>query len=157
MGLMRKLAGAMKGRRGNLITGIVSLGAEGWTVIWVSDGAEPTRIHAPTLTGAADQAAAAVAALHASHPPVPGAELQLAIYPWDYLRNGPIFEIDAGPAAFTAHDIQGVCSTIVHGQALEDLVSAVRRAAEASARGSMFLWVRPVDSLPTYQPPIQDS
>jgi hypothetical protein len=157
MGVMRKLAQAMKWLPGNLITGIVSLGAEGWTVTWISDGAEPGPVHAPTLIDAADQAAAAVAALHASHPPVPGAELQLAIYPWDYRRGGPIFDIDAGSGGFTAHDIQAVCSTVVHGQTLEDLVSAVERAADPSAGGSMFRWIRQVAGLPTYQPQIDDS
>lgn len=96
------------------------------------------------------QGAAAVAALYAQQPPVPDAELQLAIYPWGY-QGGPIFDISGHAGALTALDIQG-SERSVSGATLEDLVAAVRQIPDLPADDSMFRWVRQVASLPAASP-----
>jgi hypothetical protein len=55
-----------------------------WSVNSVSDGKRPADVYAPTVTQAVEQGSAAVAALFAHYPAAPAAELQMAIYPWNY-------------------------------------------------------------------------
>lgn len=129
-----------------MITGLVGPEKKGgWSVQWVADGACPQPIAAATLTEAVDGAAAAAAEFYARHNPIPGAELQLAIYPWKYKR-GPMFDIDGQAGAFTARDIQGSDLQIA-GPTLEDLVEAVRHMTNIRQGDSMFRWIRQIASL----------
>ncbi len=145
--LLRRLLGAKKRQPAALITGAVGADpAGGWSVTWTGDGLWPPRIQASSLTQAADQAAAAVAVLYARHPPLPDAELQLAICPWAY-HSGPIFDISGYAGALTARDILG-SERSVSGATLEDLVAAVRQFSGLPADDSMFRWIRQVTSLP---------
>ena len=154
---MAKLVGRwLRGKErqpASLITGLAGPDKKGgWSVAWAGDGACPPRVHAETLTQAADQAETAVAALYASFPPVADAEFQLAIYPWAY-QGGPMFDISGDAGAFTAHDIQGGGQS-VSGATLEDLVEAVRQLADVPDDDSMFRWIRQVATLPLpAQPP----
>jgi hypothetical protein len=144
---LRRALGGKDRQPADLITGLIGPEKKkgGWSVSWVTDGAAPPSLHAPTLTQAADQAAAAVAALYAAAPPIPDAELQLAICPWNY-RDGPMFDIDGHPGSLTAHDIQGSDLT-VNGATLEDLVAAVEHMPDIPSDDSMFRWVRQITSL----------
>ena len=145
--LLRRLLGGEERQPAALITGIVGADPKGgWSVAWAGDGLWPPRLHAAALTQAADQAAAAVATLYAQHPPVPDAELQLAIYPWRY-QGGPMFDISGHAGGLTARDIQG-SERSVSGATLEDLVAAVRQIPDLPVDDSMFRWVRQVTSLP---------
>ena len=87
-----------------------------------------------------------VASLYAGHPPVEGAELQLAIYPWHY-DDGPMFDIAGQQGAFIARDIQG-SDLAVQGTTLEDLITAVERMPDVPPDNAMFRWIRPIASLP---------
>jgi hypothetical protein len=106
---------------------------------------EPADIRAWTLTEVIDSAAAAVASLYAKYPPVDGAELQLAIYPWAY-DGGPIFDVGGQKGSFNARDIQG-SDHAIRGASLEDLVTAVERLPGLPPDDSMFRWIRPIASL----------
>jgi len=144
--LLRRIVGGKARLPAALITGLVGPEKKGgWSVTWVGDGAWPPKIDAASLTDAAEQASSAVAALYAQHPPVAEAELQLAIYPWDY-RSGPIFDIAGHAGAFSARDTQG-SERSVAGEALEDLVDAVQQLTDLPSEDSMFRWIRPVASL----------
>jgi hypothetical protein len=143
---LRRLLVGKKRQPDALITGLVGPEKKGgWSVSWVGDGAWPPRIDAESLTHAVDRASSAVAALYAKYPPVAGAELQLAIYPWNY-RGGPIFDIAGHAGAFTARDIQGSDRSIA-GETLEDLVEAVRQIMDIPDEHSMFRWIRQIASL----------
>ena len=146
--LLRRLLGGKERQPAALITGVIGPDPNGgWSVTWAGDGLWPSGVHASSLTQAADQAAAAVAALYAQHPPVADAELQLAIHPWEY-KGGPMFDISGQAGGLTARDIQG-SERSVSGKTLEDLVAAVRGLPDLPAEDSMFRWVRAVASLPT--------
>jgi hypothetical protein len=118
--LLRRALGGKDRQPAALITGVIGPAEKngGWSVSWAGDGAWP---------------------------PIPGAELQLAIYPWNY-RGGPMFDIDGHPGSFTAHDIQGSDLT-VYGATLEDLASAVEHMPDIPADDSMFRWIRQITSL----------
>ena len=149
--LLRRLLGGKQRQPAALITGVVGEDRKGgWSVTWAGDGLWPPDVHAASLTQAADQGAAAVAALYAQQPPVPDAELQLAIYPWRY-QGGPIFDISGHAGVLTARDIQG-SERSVSGATLEDLVAAARQIPDLPADDSMFRWVRQVASLPAASP-----
>jgi hypothetical protein len=139
------------GRPADLITGVVGRRKDGgWSAFFMSEGLAPADVRAWTLADVVAAADAAVAALYAQHPPVEGAELQLAIYPWDY-RRGPIFDIAGEPGAFSARDIQG-SDVEVRGATLEDLATAVEGLPGMKPNDAMFRWIRPIASLPV--PPI---
>jgi len=129
-----------------LTTGVLTYDGGQWAVTWLGEGVLPGPAAAPGLTAAADRAAADLAALLASHPPVPGAELQLAIYPWDF-DDGPIFDVEGGPGAFIARDLVGQHPEPVRGAALEELVAAVAPLPGAGEGKAMFRWVRPATAL----------
>jgi hypothetical protein len=143
-----RLLGGKKRRPATLITAVAGPDTDGggWSISWAGEGVWPPRVRAGSLTEAADRAASAVAALYARYPPLPGAELQLAIYPWDY-RGGPMFDITGQAGALRARDIQG-SDRSVSGATLEDLVDAVRDMPGLPGDDSMFRWIRPVASLP---------
>jgi hypothetical protein len=147
MGRLRRFLGGRDRGPGDLITGVVSSRADSWQVIWAGDGAQPASLRAPSLSDAAEQASAVVAELYASLPPNPAAELQLAIYPWEY-RDGPIFDVSGSPGGFAARDLENSFPA-VHGAALEDLVAAVEPMPGAGPGHCMFRWIRPVSALPT--------
>lgn len=145
--LLRRWWLGRAGRPAALITGIAGPEKDGgWSVSFVSDGLEPAEVRTWTLTEALDGAAAAVASLYAEHPPVEGAELQLAIYPWDY-RGGPMFDVAGQHGSFTARDLQG-SDVAVQGATIEDLVTEVERKPDVPPKNSMFRWIRPIASLP---------
>lgn len=146
-GLVRRVLLGKLSVPAGLITGVVGPTAEGgWAVLWVGDGAGPSTLRAPTLTQVIDKAAAEVAELYARYPQISGAELQFAIYPWEY-KVGPIFDITAGPDLFTARDIQG-SDQEVQAATLEDLIVAVEKTRGIGVRDAMFRWARPIASLP---------
>jgi hypothetical protein len=147
MGRLRRLLGARDRGPADLITGIVTARADDWQVTWAGDGAQPASMQASSLSDATEQASAAVADLYASLAPNPAAELQLAIYPWDY-RDGPIFDVSGSPGGFTAQDLDNSFPA-VQGAALEDLVTAAEPMPGAGPGHCMFRWVRPVSALPT--------
>jgi hypothetical protein len=131
-----------------LITGIAGPETDGgWSVSFVSDGLAPADVRARTLTEVIDGAVAAVASVYAGHPPVDGAELQLAIYPWKY-DDGPMFDVTGQQGSFSARDIQG-SDLAVQGDTLEDLVLAIERTPEVPPNNSMLRWIRSIASLPT--------
>jgi hypothetical protein len=145
--LLRRLGAGKERPPGTLITGVIGPDKKGgWSVSWAGDGAWPPPIQATSLTQAADRAASAAAALYAKHPPMADAELQLAIYPWDY-KDGAIFDISGDVGALTARDIQG-SDRSVSGATLEDVVEAVRQMTDIPDGHSMFRWIRQVASLP---------
>jgi hypothetical protein len=129
-----------------LLTGVISAENDQWTVSWTSDGGkEPPGFSAPNLTDAAQQATAAAVAAHAEDRRAPGDELQFAIFPWDYGKNAPMYDIGGTFGQFTAHDIQGSEREITAGS-LEELVVALSR--EPSGDEAMLRWVRRFDELP---------
>jgi hypothetical protein len=145
--LVRRVLLGKRAVPADLITGIVGPEAEGdWCVFWAGDGASPSTVRALSMTQVIDEAASEVAALYARHPQVSGAELQFAIYPWNY-RGGPIFDITARPGLFTAHDKLGSDQEF-QAATLEDLIVAVEKTRGVGAEDSMFRWVRPIASLP---------
>lgn len=144
---LRRILGARERTPAALITAALNPDNNGgWAVSWAGDGVLPRAIHCATLVQAVDEAATAVATLYGRYPPVPEAELQLAIFPSRY-RGGAMFDIGGHPGAFSAHDIQGSDRTVA-GATLEDLLQAVRKIDDIPEGHYMFRWVRPVASLP---------
>jgi hypothetical protein len=144
--LLRRLWLGKAGRPAALITAVAGREKEGgWSVFFVSEGLEPREVRAWTLTEVIDGAVAAVASLYAKHPPVDGAELLLAIYPWEY-RRGPMLDIAGQQGSFSARDLHG--GLVVRGATLEELVTALERAPGVPPNDSMFRWIRPIASLP---------
>ena len=133
-----------------LICGVITREIDSWTVVWDDERIQPTEIRAPGLTEAADQAAVLAVAHQAAQPLGQDAELQLAIYPWDYV-DGPMFDITAGPSGFTATDMLGIARAPLQGSSLEDLVFAAGNLTDRRAAGAMLMWTRPVAELA--QPP----
>jgi hypothetical protein len=119
-----------------------------WAINWMSDNTkkEPPEFEAASLTEAVDQAATAALALWSTRPPIPGARLDFAIYPWRYGRNGAIYEISGSPGGFTARDTVG-SNREVQAPSLEGLVEAVSH--EPGGDAAMLRWVRPFAELPT--------
>lgn len=147
-GWLRRVWVGKAGRPADLITGVVGPEKDGgWSGFFMSEGLEPADVRAWTLTEVVDAADAAVASLYAKHPPVEGAELQLAIYPWGDYRRGPMFDVTGQPGSLTARDIQG-SDAVVQGATLQDLVTAVERMPGMTLNDVMFRWIRPVASLP---------
>jgi hypothetical protein len=132
-------------RRGHLLTALIGPSADGWSVTWTRVGRTPRPLSAPTLTAAAEQAAAAAIRRWQSRPPRATAELTLAIYPTNDKR-GPILEVSGPPGNFTATNPES--GITVHGATLEDLVAAAHRAVEPPARGFILHWTRPITALP---------
>lgn len=130
-----------------MITGVAGQEEDGgWSVFFLGDGLEPADVQAWTLTEVIDRAVAAVASLYARYPPVDGAELQFAIYPWHY-EDGPMFDIQGSPGSYRARDNQG-SDLAVQGATLEDLVAAIARMPEVPPDNSMLRWIRSIASLP---------
>jgi hypothetical protein len=119
-----------------------------WAISWMSDNTkkEPPEWEAASLTEAVDEAATAALALWSNRFLVPGAQLDFAIYPWRYGRNGAIYDISGVPGDFTARDIVG-SDREVRAPSLEGLVEAISR--EPGGDVAMLRWVRPFAELPT--------
>jgi hypothetical protein len=79
-------------------------------------------------------------------PLIPGAQLDFAIYPWRYGKNGAIYDISGRPGHFTTRDIMGSNSE-VQALSLEGLVEAVSH--EPGGDAAMLRWARPSAELPT--------
>lgn len=145
--LLRRWWLGKAGRPADLITGVAGPDKDGgWSAFFVSEGLEPAEVRGWTLTEVADRACAAVAALYAQHAPVDGAELQLAIYPWDY-KGGAMFDVAGRQGEFAARDIQG-SELAIEGATLEDLVAAIVRLGTPASEDSMLRWIRPIASIP---------
>lgn len=136
-----------------LLTGILSASPgdrDGeWEVIWVGDGGgckEPRKFVAASLSEAAGQATTSALALYAVGELAPDAELQFAIYPWDYGKNAPIFDVSGGPGSFTATNMFDDSAPVVSAGTLEELVAEVGRQPEGAA--AMLRWGRPFAGLP---------
>ncbi|HKE66545.1 MAG TPA: hypothetical protein VKB59_18095 [Micromonosporaceae bacterium] len=99
-------------------------------------------MRASTLTELVEQASAAVTDLYARYAPVAGAELQFAIYPWDYHR-GPMFAVEKHNQLFIATDELGGGHKL-QANSLEELITAGEHDFGAD---SMFHWIRPVAAL----------
>lgn len=139
-------------RTGNgLLTAIISAGTgrhDGeWEVIWIGEGGkEPRRLVTTSLSEATEQATTAALAHIAEGRLIPEAELQFAIYPWDYGKMAPMYDITAEDGWYHAHDIVANSPDIA-APTLEELVEQM----SAKPRGSeaMLRWVRRFQDLPT--------
>jgi hypothetical protein len=128
-----------------LLTGVISREGDSWRVFFVGDGKnEPAEFVAAGLTAATDQAATQALALYLRRPPAPAAELQFAIYPWDYGKDGGIYDIGGGPGQFSARDLQGSDQQVT-AATLEDLVEALRQQPGGDI--AMLRWNRSFDEL----------
>jgi hypothetical protein len=135
-----------------LLTGILSASPgdrDGeWEVIWVGDGGgckEPRKFVAASLSEAAGQATTSALALYAVGELAPDAELQFAIYPWDYGKNAPIFDVDGRPGSFTASNLFDEAAAPVLGATLEELVAHV--GMQPGGDAAMLRWARPFAGL----------
>lgn len=141
---------ALLGRRRQalgLLTGIISERDGVWEIAWVGDGSrQPRRFEAPGLSEAANQATTAALSLWVVGPADPDAELQLAIYPWDYGDKAPMYDITRRDGVYQAHDIV-TASPDVAAPTLEELVGQI--ALQPLGNQAMLRWVRRFADLPT--------
>lgn len=134
-----------------LLTAIISAGwddHEGeWEVIWVGRVARSlTEMVATSLSEAADWATTAALVHFTEGLLVPDAELQFAIYPRDYGKMAPMYDITAEAGQFEAHDIVGDSPDIA-APTLEELVEQM--TLQPSGNEAMLRWVRSFADLPT--------
>jgi hypothetical protein len=137
--------------RNGLLTAIISAGTghhKGeWKVSWIGEGGnEPPRMIAPSLSEACAWAATAALAHFAEGRLRPQAELQFAIYPWDYGTMAPMYDITAEAGRYYAHDIVSDSSDIA-APTLEELVEQM--AVQPAGNEAMLRWVRRIQDLPT--------
>jgi hypothetical protein len=137
--------------RNGLLTAIISAGTgrhEGeWEVIWVGEGGtDPQRMVAASLSEACEWAATAALAHFAAGRLRPDAELQFAIYPWDYGKMAPMYDITAEAGQFCAHDIVS-SSPDIAAPTLEELVE--KMAVQPGGSEAMLRWKRRFQDLPT--------
>jgi hypothetical protein len=137
--------------RNGLLTAIISAGAgrhEGeWEVIWIGEGGQkPRRLVTTSLPEAAEQATTAALANFVESRLIPEAELQFAIYPWDYGKMAPMYDITAEDGLYHAYDIVADSPDIA-APTLEGLVEQM--AAQPGGSEAMLRWVRPFRDLPT--------
>jgi hypothetical protein len=135
-----------------LLTAIISAGSgqhEGeWEVIWIGErGArDPQRMVATSLSEACAWAVTAALAHFAAGYVLPEAELQFAIYPWDYGKMAPMYDITAEADQYRAHDIVSDSPDIA-APTLEELVEQM--AVQPRGSEAMLRWVRRFQDLPT--------
>jgi hypothetical protein len=137
--------------RNRLLTAIISAGwdfREGeWEVIWVGEGGkEPARMVATSVSQAAERATAAALAHFAEGRLVPDAELQFAIYPWDYGKDAPMYDITVDASQYWAQDIVAGGPAIA-APTLEELVEQM--ALQPRGTEAMLRWVRRFAELPS--------
>jgi hypothetical protein len=137
--------------RNKLLTAIISAGtgrhiAE-WEIIWIGEGGkQPRRTVTTSLSVAAEQATAAALVHFAEGRLNPEAELQFAIYPWDYGQMAPMYDITAEASQYRAHDIVAHSPDIA-APTLEELVEQM--AVQPRGSEGMLRWVRRFQDLPT--------
>jgi hypothetical protein len=141
---MSFLGGLFKKRLDRLVTCALSDKGDYWEAMSVSSGATPQDFTEPTLTDAADRAAAEIGSLYRSDPIAAESELQFAIYPFAEGAGARILEIRRGAGGYQASAESG--GPPVEGDSLEALVDAVR-GNTADPSGTMFHWIRPVSEL----------
>jgi hypothetical protein len=118
-----------------------------WEVIWIGQGGkEPRRLVTMSLSEAAEQARTAALAHFAESRLIPEAELQFAIYPWDYGKMAPMYDITAEAGQYRAHDIVAGSPDIA-APTLEELVEQM--AVQPRGSEAMLRWVRRFQDLPT--------
>jgi hypothetical protein len=139
-------------RRGDVLTALIGLSKDGWSVTWIRVGNTPRPLTAPTLTAAAEQATAAAARRWQNQQPGAAAELTLTIYP-TRSKHGPTLEITGVPGAYTATSPES--GAAVHGATLEDLLAAAPSAIDPAVSGFTLRWTRPVTALPLATPPLE--
>ena len=144
------LLGRKTRARDGPLTAVISAGTgrhDGeWEVIWIGQGGkEPRRLVTMSLSEAAEQATTAALAHFAESRLIPEAELQFAIYPWDYAKMAPMYDITAVAGQYRAHDIVGGSPDIA-APTLEGLVEQM--AAQPRGSEAMLRWVRRFQDLP---------
>jgi hypothetical protein len=135
-----------------VLIGLVGRRKGAWSVDWVSNNPcppEPKGI--PTLSEAVEQAAQLTAQHYAGYAAIPGAELQLAIYPWDDYKGGLVLEIRGWPGELTAQDLDATC-TAVHGSKFEDIAAGVEQLHFDEPGHPMFRMAMPISDLQLPQP-----
>jgi hypothetical protein len=145
------LFGRRSRARNGLLTAIISAGTGPhggeWEVIWIGQGGkEPRRLVTTSLSKAAGQATTAALAHFAEGRLIPEAELQFAIYPWDYGKMAPMYDITAEVGQYKAHDIVADGPDIA-APTLEELVEQM--AVQPRGNEAMLRWVRRIQDLPT--------
>ena len=145
------LFGLKSRARNGPLTAVISArtgSAEGeWEIIWIGQGGrEPKRLVTTGLSEAAAQAATAALAHVAEARLAPDAELQFAIYPWDYGKMAPIYDIATEDGQYRAHDIVSDSPDIT-APTLEELVEQM--AGQPRGGEAMLRWVRRFQDLPT--------
>jgi hypothetical protein len=127
-------------------------GQEWWVGGFVGGGGcLAAHYHSATLADAANAAGTAVATLYSKYPPVPDAELQMAIFPSKY-DGDLILDINEDAGTFTAQNLEGGEPT-VSAPSLDQLIQAARLISNVSDGQYMFRWIRPVASLARPEPP----
>lgn len=145
------LFGRKSGGRDGLLTAVISAGwgrhAGEWEVIWVGQGGRvPERLVTTSLAQAAEFATTAALVHFAAGRLVPEAELVFAIYPWDYGKMAPIYDVTIEAGQYRAHDIVGDSPDIA-AATLEELVELM--AAQPRGGEAMLRWIRRLQDLPT--------
>ncbi|MGD0378231.1 MAG: hypothetical protein ABSB01_27130 [Streptosporangiaceae bacterium] len=145
------LFGRKSRARNGPLTAVISAGTgrhEGeLEVVWIGQGgSEPKRLVTTSLSGAAEQAATAALAHFAEGGLIPDAELQFAIYPWDYGKMAPMYDITAEAGQYRAHDIIADSPDIA-APTLEELVEQM--AGQPRGGEGMLRWLRRFQDLPT--------
>jgi hypothetical protein len=145
------LFGRKSRARNDLLTAVISAGTgphdREWEVIWIGEGGKrPSRLVTTSLSSAAERATTAALAHFADGRLIPEAELQFAIYPWDYGKMAPMYDITAGVGQYRAHDIVAHCPDIA-APTLEELVEQM--AVQPRGNEAMLRWVRRFQDLPT--------
>jgi hypothetical protein len=133
------------------LTAVISAGTghhDGeWEVIWSGQGGkEPERLVTTSLSEAAEQAATAALAHFAAGRLTPEAELQFAIYPWDYGKMAPMYDVTAEAGQYRARDIVADSPDIA-APTLEELVEQM--ALQPHGSEAMLRWIRRIQDLPT--------
>ena len=144
------LLGRKSRARDGPLTAVISAGTgrnDGeWEVIWIGPGGkEPRRLVTMSLSEAAEQATTAAQAHFAETRLIPEAELQFAIYPWDYGKMAPMYDITAVAGQYRAHDIVAGSPDIA-APTLEGLVEQM--AVQPRGSKAMLRWVRRFQDLP---------
>lgn len=84
-------------------------------------------------------------ALYAGGELVPDAELQFAIYPWDYGKDAPIYDVSLADGEFRAQDLLNDSAPQISAVILEDLVAELGN--QPGGNRAMLRWGRPFAGL----------
>jgi hypothetical protein len=135
--------------RNLLLTAAISAGTgrhDGdWEVVWYGDGSKlPEWLVTTSLSEAAEQATTAALAHFVEGLLDFEAELQFAIYPWDYGKTAPIYDVTAEDHQYRAHDIVAQSPDIA-APTLEELVEQM--ALQPRGSEAMLRWIRRFEDL----------